>query len=44
MGAYKVESWRTLFDAVLANDSFGECVEVCYQEERDEKRLNMLRS
>ena len=42
--SYKVKSCLTLFDAVLPNDIFAECLEVCYQEERDEKSLDMLRS
>lgn len=42
--SYKVKSCLTLFDAVLPNDIFAECLEVCYQGERDEKSLDMLRS
>ena len=42
--SYKVESCLTLFDAVLPNDIFAECLEVCYQGKRDEKSLDMLRS
>lgn len=42
--SYKVKSCLTLFDAVLPNDIFAECLEVCYQGERDKKSLDMLRS
>ena len=31
-------------DAILPNDIFAECLEVCYQGERDDKSLDMLRS
>ena len=37
--ALKVRSCLTLFDAVSPNDIFSECLDVCYQGERDSSKL-----
>ena len=42
--SFKVRSCLTLFDAVCPHDVFEECLQACYDGEKDKKTLELLKT